>query len=386
MIVIHIIDYIFWGLMLMSCLYLLFFSVLSLKRTKKVYTATEKQSRYAVLFPAYKEDSVIVSSVSNFLNQTYPTDLYTVVVISDKMEKSTNEELRQLPIIVLEVNFENSSKAKALNFAIDSLASEYFDSVLIMDSDNVVEPDFLEEVNKAFAAGEKAIQAHRVAKNMNTDVSVLDAVSEEINNSIFRKGFSNMGFSATLSGSGMVFEYRWFKENIKKLISSGEDKEMEALLLQQGIHIAYLENVYVYDEKTQKSKAFYQQRRRWLAAQYGTLFRTLKDFPKALKSKNYDYCNKLIQWMMLPRLMLMGIVGLITIVCTVISWEDAIKWWGVSAVLLSALLLAVPRKMWNGKVWRAIWRIPILFMLMFANFFRMKGAYKSFSHTEHREV
>ena len=50
-----------------------------------------------------------------------------------------------------------------------------YDMIVIMDADNTTDPDFLSEINRAFQAGEKAIQAHRTAKNMNTDVAVLDA-------------------------------------------------------------------------------------------------------------------------------------------------------------------------------------------------------------------
>ena len=48
--------------------------------------------------------------------------------------------------------------------------------------------NFLKKINAAFAHGYVAVQGHRTAKNMNTSWAILDAVSEEINNNIFRKG------------------------------------------------------------------------------------------------------------------------------------------------------------------------------------------------------
>jgi cellulose synthase/poly-beta-1,6-N-acetylglucosamine synthase-like glycosyltransferase len=210
------------------------FALFSLKKSAESYPPVNELMRYLILFPAYKEDKVIVKSVNEFLKQTYPSERYTLVVISDQMQEETNDILRQMPICLLEVHFEQSTKARALNFAIKELDCDKFDAVIIVDGDNLVEPNFLEEVNKACVTVKtKAYQAHRVAKNTNTTVSVLDAVSEEINNSIFRKGFANAGFSATLSGSGMIFEMNWFKEHVAKLTSSGEDKELEVLLLKQ---------------------------------------------------------------------------------------------------------------------------------------------------------
>lgn len=88
--------------------------------------------------------------------------------------------------------------------------------VVVLDADNLVDPDFLEHLNNAFYSGCSAVQTHRVAKNMNTSVAVLDAVSEEMNNSIFRKGHTKLGFSAGLIGSGMAFEYDIFRKIIYK--------------------------------------------------------------------------------------------------------------------------------------------------------------------------
>ena len=57
--------------------------------------------RFVVLFPAYKEDRVIVSSVRSFLGQEYPKEMFDIIVISDQMQSATNELLRSLPIRLL---------------------------------------------------------------------------------------------------------------------------------------------------------------------------------------------------------------------------------------------------------------------------------------------
>ena len=89
-----------------------------------------------------------------------------------------------------------------------------------------------------------------------------DYKREEVNNSIFRRGHVRLGLSSALIGSGMVFNYQWFHDNVKYLSTAGEDKELEVLLLKQRIFIEFLDEVYVYDEKTQEEKGFYTQRRR----------------------------------------------------------------------------------------------------------------------------
>ena len=129
---------------------------------------------------------MIVSTIRNFLEQEYPKEMYDVLVISDQMQPDTNAALQTLPICLQVADYTNSSKAKALTLAMNVTANESYDVVVIMDADNVTTPNFLAEINRAFESGLHAVQAHRTGKNMNTDIAVLDAISEEINNGFFR--------------------------------------------------------------------------------------------------------------------------------------------------------------------------------------------------------
>ncbi|PKN14824.1 MAG: hypothetical protein CVU67_03650, partial [Deltaproteobacteria bacterium HGW-Deltaproteobacteria-24] len=76
---------------------------------------------------------------------------------------------------------QNDFDAKALNKAFEQLSNDY-DIAIILDADNLMEKDFLHQMNSAFSHNIKAVQGHRMAKNMNTPFAILDSVSEEINN------------------------------------------------------------------------------------------------------------------------------------------------------------------------------------------------------------
>ena len=284
-----------------------------------------------------------------------------------------------------------------MSLAMNATADIPYDAVVIMDADNTAGTSFLSELNPVFQSGARAVQAHRTAKNTNTDIAVLDAASEEINNSIFRSGHIALGLSSALIGSGMALEACWFRQHIHLLETAGEDKEMEALLLKQRIHIEYLEHVYVKDEKTQKKEGIKNQRKRWIAAQFDSLVRALPDFPKELLRGNIDYCDKIFQWMLPPRLIqLAGVFGL-TFVFTVIGlvmslrnggneWTMAIKWWILSVAQVSAMILPVPGgQLFTKEVGKAIMKVPMLAVTMTGNLFKLKGANKKFIHTEHGE-
>lgn len=74
-------------------------------------------SRIALLVPAYKEDGIIVSTAKNHLTLDYPKELFDVYIVADSFQPETIAELRSLPIHVLEVSFEKSTKSKALHQA-----------------------------------------------------------------------------------------------------------------------------------------------------------------------------------------------------------------------------------------------------------------------------
>ncbi len=150
--IIHIIDITLWLLMAGSVVYVLFFAVASKfnsgKTQRRPRACNDRRHTFLVLFPAYNEDNVITTSVSAFLNQDYPTDHYHVAVISDHMRNDTNNKLSLMPITLHKPVFENSSKAKALQYAMANCDRRY-DFVVVLDADNVVNSDFLIRLNTA---------------------------------------------------------------------------------------------------------------------------------------------------------------------------------------------------------------------------------------------
>lgn len=392
----NIVDWILYIPLAFFVSYLLLYAIASKFYRVPRFAEARTLRRFAVLFPAYKEDRVIASSVRSFLQQDYPKEQFDIIVISDQMQATTNEELRALPIRLLIANYAESSKAKALLMAMDSIEGEIYDGVVIMDADNMTSPNFLSEINCAFEHGLKSLQGHRTGKNLNTDISLLDGISEEINNGFFRSGHNALGLSAGLSGSGMAFDANWFRQNVKHLYTAGEDKELEALLLQQHIHTAYLAHLPIYDEKTQKKEAISNQRKRWIAVQFGALRTALPDFPKALLQGNIDYCDKILQWMLPPRLIqlvaVFGLTFIITLITLFMSWRGdgyewviGVKWWILSIAQVIAMILPIPGKLLDKRLGKAMTKVPMLAFAMIGNLFKLKGANKKFIHTEHGE-
>jgi cellulose synthase/poly-beta-1,6-N-acetylglucosamine synthase-like glycosyltransferase len=372
-----------------TTLYLIVFAISGLFKTKALESINHEQRRIAVLIPGYKEDGVILEVAKMALKQSYPSDKYDVVIIADTFQPSTLQLLKELPLKVIEVQFEVSTKAKALNKAFEILGDAY-DIAVILDADNIMEFDFLKKLNGAFVPGTLAIQGHRTAKNMNTSFAILDAISEEINNHIFRKGHINIGLSSAIIGSGVGFDYLYFK-NLSKNITAigGFDKEVELAMLKSRKKIGYLHDAWVYDEKVQKAEVFSNQRRRWLSAQVH-YFRKyfLNAIFNLIWKGNIEYFNKAFQFIQLPRVLLLGFLALLTPIFLwfnlFVNQEFCFYVWVITLVTcLLTFAISVPKRLYNYQTYKALQSLPEGMIRMLLSLIKIKGANKKFIHTVH---
>jgi cellulose synthase/poly-beta-1,6-N-acetylglucosamine synthase-like glycosyltransferase len=361
------------------------FGLLYTEKIKKHKIADAIAPRIAVIIPAYKEDSVIVKTAESALKQSYPVGKYQVVVVADSLQRSTLYKLKNLPLNLLEVRFENSTKAKALNVALNYLP-ENFDMVVILDSDNIIHPDFLSKMEEAYSQGHKAIQGHRTAKNFNTPYSLLDAISEEINNHIFCKGQQYLGMSSRLTGSGMGFDYNLFKQLMSEIDAvGGFDKELELKLIAAEAKIHYVPSAIVYDEKVSKSEVMVKQRSRWISSQFHYMKKYMPSgIVRLVKNHDVDYFNKSIQLIIPPR-MFMVLIVFLGIGLSLLSKESTmLHAWGILTFTYSmAFVIAFPRKFIGKQLFQLAVTIPNAFFQLLSSIPSMFQANKKFIHTPH---
>jgi len=374
----------------LATLYIFIFSLAGLFYKQRIYKTPGKLNKIAVLIPGYQEDEVILEVAEAALRQEYPASLYDVIIIADSFQKETIANLKAMRIKLIEVSFEKSTKAKALNKAMSILTDKY-DIAVVLDADNLMATDFLKKINAAYVEGFTAIQGHRTAKNMNNSWAILDAISEEINNNIFRKGHRVLGLSSAIIGSGMAFNYNYFKSLMATATAvGGFDKEIELKMLKAGHKIAYLDDALVFDEKVQKADVFGNQRRRWLSAQ---LHYFRQDFLNALKhlflKGNIDYFDKAIQFIQPPRILLLGAVLLLGVSFVAANYlvnnqlVFSAGWFIIGTACILSFLFSVPRSFYNLNTLRALISLPKGMLMMLISLLKIKGANKKFIHTKH---
>jgi len=378
---------------LLSTLYIFVFAFAGLFYKQIAYPASPTLRKIAVLIPGYKEDDVIIEVAKDALEQDYPKEKYDVVIIADSFQPETIIQLRQLPIKVIEVKFDKSTKSKALNMAMDQLPDAY-EIAVVLDADNLMAGDFLSKINASFEHNYMAVQGHRTAKNMDTHLAILDAVSEEINNHIFRKGHRVLGLSSAIIGSGMAFKYDYFKTMMRSITAiGGFDKEIELKMLKEKYKIDYLADALVYDEKVQKAEVFSNQRRRWLSAQLHYFRQDFGSSLKALITKgNIDYFDKAIQFIQPPRILLLGGVislGTMFLLLNIFFQPNSsfiYLWISVVLLCILAFLFSIPGAFYNTHTLKALASLPKGMLLMLGSLMKIRGANKQFIHTKHSAV
>lgn len=369
-------------------IYSFFFALASVFYKDKKYPYSDKNAKIGVFIPGYKEDVIIYHVAKDALNQEYSNDFYDVIIIADSFSEKTVAKLKTLPIKVIEVSFEKSTKAKSLNKVMGMLGNVY-DVAVVLDADNLMHKSYLSKINQAYQSGEIAIQGHRTAKNTNTDFARLDALSEEINNSIFRRGHFALGLSSALIGSAMAFDYKTYRQIMSQIdVVSGFDKELEVQLLKNNIRTAFIDGAIVLDEKVQSSEVFEKQRTRWLAAQVNFALKYFFAGLWNLISKGkIGLFNKALQFALLPRAFALASIVLLVVVNYLLGYDQLFKLsLGLFGLFVLAMFLAIPRKFYSTQMLRSLAFVPKAITKLLLSFLKIKKAKDSFIHTPHTHI
>ncbi len=342
----------------------------------------------AVLVPAYKCDQVILNSAKRNLEVNYPLSHWRLFVIADGLQSDTNQKLDSLPLELVKVNLEESTKVRSLKLCMEHQGMVNFDSVVILDADNIMDHQFLKHVNQQLFK-EKSIQGCRMAANQNNELAILDGISESLNIKTFRQGPEKLKLSVSLCGSGMAFEKESFAEVLQKMDSiGGFDRELEFELLSNGIRSSYLNEAVVFDEKTDDMSNLKKQRTRWLSSHFVYLKRYFTEGLRNLMQGNFVYFHStILRNLQLPRAINIGLITVLTILAIGLSLFNLWHWkfWLLLWIINTGVtFLGIPKTFYNRKLFQAILKLPIVIGSLFLLLFKLRGANKKFIHTIHK--
>lgn len=237
---------------------------LFVKRDQNIFIGSNHSSEadYAIIVTAYEQTDLLSGVVQSILELSYSN--YIVYIVADKCDIS-NLHFDDERIVLLRPEHTLASNTRSHFYAINHFKRPH-DRLTIIDSDNLVHPGFLNELNVFFNKGYIAVQGLRDAKNLNTVYASLDAARDIYYHFYDGEVLFNVGSSATLSGSGMAFTVQLYKDCLEHLdiVGAGFDKILQKQIVEKNIRIAFAKNAIVYDEKTTKSDQLVKQRARWI--------------------------------------------------------------------------------------------------------------------------
>lgn len=350
--------------------------------TKKLNTLKQK---FAILIPAYKEGKVLVHNIDSLKKQNYPEDRFEIFLINDNCDSAVIEQLKKSNVKIIDVSFPNSSKVKSLQSARTHVGDE-FDSVIVIDADNLVHPNFLNEINSRLSNGSICVQGKRTAKNLNSLYSRLDYLTDIFYNFIDREWLNHLNLSATISGSGFGMERKLFFDVIHKIdVFGGFDKMIQLILISTGYKIDFNPNAIIYDEKVSGSGEMRKQRKRWIHAHMRMIAIHTQDIIKSIVRKfTFDKLNYLFI-ILRPPLTILVFLTLCFCVFNIFinSYAIAFIWTGILFAYFLTLLTTLVLSKVDSKMYLVLFASPLLFLIQLLSIFDIKKAGQNSLHTKH---
>jgi cellulose synthase/poly-beta-1,6-N-acetylglucosamine synthase-like glycosyltransferase len=220
------------------------------------------ETDYAIIVTAYEQTQMLPSVVSSLLKLNYQK--YIIYIVADNCDV-TELNFSSVKVVLLRPETILASNTRSHEYAIKSFIRNH-DRLTIIDSDNLVHPEYLNQLNLRFNEGYEAVQGYRAPKNLDSNIACLDAARDIYYHFYDGKILFEIGSSATLSGSGMAFTtaiYRRFLET-NNVSGAGFDKVLQSWLILNDYRISFQPSAILYDEKTSKSNQLVQQRSRWI--------------------------------------------------------------------------------------------------------------------------
>jgi cellulose synthase/poly-beta-1,6-N-acetylglucosamine synthase-like glycosyltransferase len=223
--------------------------------------------RFICMVPAYNEELVIGNPVKSLLAQEYPKELFEVWVIFDGTD-GTADIARSMGAKVLVTPTDGFGKHRALDFAFKQLLEDGDDRyVAVFDADNVVGANFLQAMNNAIEAkGFRCMQSfHDVLNGNDNWVTKALWCSCVSSSRMYLTGRMRSLSNALICGTGWCCEAGLLRRYWPQIKTQTEDIELNGILaLEEGIHVGYVPEAHIYDEKPLTIWVSIRQRMRWM--------------------------------------------------------------------------------------------------------------------------
>jgi cellulose synthase/poly-beta-1,6-N-acetylglucosamine synthase-like glycosyltransferase len=367
--------------LLLPLMLFFFYKVITLLKKQPLEVDSNEEIDYAVIVTAYEQTDFIPAVVNSILKLNYSK--FLIYVVADNCDIS-NLQFEDDRVILLRPEKTLASNTASHFYAIKHFRRDH-SHLTIIDSDNIVDKEYLNELNKYFNMGFSAVQGIRKAKNLNTNLAALDAARDIYYHFYDGKVLFGLGSSATLSGSGMAFTIGLFHQCLetKVIRGAGFDKVLQYEILKQNYRIAFSEKAIVYDEKTSISDQLIKQRSRWI----NTWFKYFSNGFKLLLQgiKNFNLNQILFGITLLrPPLFIFLILSFVCLIVNLFLNPIMVFAWIVAFVLfIISFSISLFQNDTDPRIFKSLLNIPEFIFLQVVSLFKIKSANKISVATKH---
>ena len=263
----HITSAIFTNIVFVVSMYYLILSFFGIFRfkDKKEYSPIKN---FAFIVAAHNEEVVIQDIVNSLKKVEYPKEMYDIFVIADNCTDSTAIKARQAGASVYErFNKDQKGKGYALEWMFDNIFNmeKKYDSIVVLDADNLVSINFLKVMNNKLCEGYKVVQGYLDSKNPNDSwITGSYSIAFWTSNRMFQLSRNNIGLSNQLGGTGFCVDTDILKKLGWGATCLTEDLEFTCKLVLNDCKVGWAHDAIIYDEKPLNLKQSWAQRKRWM--------------------------------------------------------------------------------------------------------------------------
>ena len=281
---------------IISAFILLIYSYLVMPRCYLKPKKYNNKKRYCILIPARYESKVINNLLLSITKQTTKINPKDIYIIVESIKDKTVDIAKQYNMnIILRENLSLKRKGYALNDAVTYILKKqiHYDAYFIFDADNILDKDFIKNMEKSINEGYDIAIGYRNTKNSNTLVSASSALTFSMINTMLNERKNKYHNNLTISGTGYYIKGSIIEEwNSFPFHSLTEDYELTLYAILNNLTTTYNKKAIFYDEQPDNFNVSLKQRTRWVKGYFEVRKKYINKISKSETKNDPNFASK----------------------------------------------------------------------------------------------
>ena len=284
------------SIFIISAFILLIYSYLVMPRCYLKPKKYNNKKRYCILIPARYESKVINNLLLSITKQTTKINPKDIYIIVESIKDKTVDIAKQYNMnIILRENLSLKRKGYALNDAVTYILKKqiHYDAYFIFDADNILDKDFIKNMEKSINEGYDIGIGYRNTKNSNTLVSASSALTFSMINTMLNERKNKYHNNLTISGTGYYIKGSIIEEwNSFPFHSLTEDYELTLYAILNNLTTTYNKKAIFYDEQPDNFNISLKQRTRWVKGYFEARKKYINKISKSEIKNDPNFASK----------------------------------------------------------------------------------------------